>query len=271
MEENDPKLGLLDLLVIVLSFYVLIALVVDTFFELPKDTSQLLQIIDNVICLFFLLEFCVRFFRAPNKLVFMRWGWIDLLASIPAVDQLRAGRLIRLFRLLRILRLFRSTKHLVSYVYRNRAYGTFTTVIIIAVLLVLTSSIAILQVEKDPLSNIKGPEDALWWSYVTMTTVGYGDRYPVTTEGRIIAAILMTAGVGLFGTFTGLLASWFVAEKKSPENPGIEQDFHQSKAQSHAEHVQTNQAPKGPARAHKKEPQSKTEFGAWRGGHSTDH
>ena len=219
MNEQQPKVGLLDLLVVVLSIYVLIALVVDTFFELPADTSELLQIIDNAICGFFLLEFCVRFARAENKWHFMRWGWIDLLASIPAVDALRAGRLIRLFRLLRILRLFRSVKHLVNHVYRNRAYGTFTTVAIVAVLLVLTSSIAILQVENDPASNIKGAEDALWWSYVTMTTVGYGDRYPVTAEGRIIAAILMTAGVGLFGTFTGLLASWFVAEKRSPENP----------------------------------------------------
>lgn len=208
--QAEPKIGLLDLLVVVLSAYVLIALVADTFFHLSTETSQLLLLIDNVICVFFLLDFCVRFARAENKLQFMKWGWIDLLASIPAISQLRVGRAVRLFRLLRILRLFRSARHLVKHVYRNRAYGTFTTVVLVAVLLVLTSSIAILQVEKDPNSNIKGAEDALWWSYVTMTTVGYGDKYPITTEGRIIAAILMTAGVGLFGTFTGLLASWFV-------------------------------------------------------------
>lgn len=80
--------------------------------------------------------------------------------------------------------------------------------------MVLFSSIAILQVEDSPNSNIKSAEDAIWWSYVTITTVGYGDKYPVTTEGRLIAAVLMTAGVGLFGTFTGFLASWFVQEKK---------------------------------------------------------
>ena len=64
--------------------------------------------------------------------------------------------------------------------------------------MLLFSSIAILQVETDPNSNIKTAEDAIWWSYVTITTVGYGDKYPVTTEGRIIAVILMTVGVGLF-------------------------------------------------------------------------
>jgi voltage-gated potassium channel len=81
-------------------------------------------------------------------------------------------------------------------------------------LLIIFSSIAILQVEKDPASNIKSAEDAIWWAYVTITTVGYGDKYPVTTEGRVIAAVLMTAGVGLFGTFTAYVASWFVAEKQ---------------------------------------------------------
>ena len=85
----------------------------------------------------------------------------------------------------------------------------------IAVLLVIFSAIAILQVEDDPNSNIKTAEDAIWWAYVTITTVGYGDKFPVTTEGRIIAAILMTAGVGMFGTFTAFVASWFVKDNKS--------------------------------------------------------
>ena len=77
-----------------------------------------------------------------------------------------------------------------------------------------TPAIGILQVEKDPNSNIKTAEDALWWAYVTITTVGYGDKYPVTTEGRLIAVVLMTGGVGLFGTFTAYIASWFVVDNK---------------------------------------------------------
>ena len=80
--------------------------------------------------------------------------------------------------------------------------------------MVIFSAIAILQVETDPNSNIKTAEDAIWWAYVTITTVGYGDKFPVTTEGRIIAAALMTVGVGLFGTFTGFIASFFLGDKK---------------------------------------------------------
>jgi voltage-gated potassium channel len=91
---------------------------------------------------------------------------------------------------------------------------------VIAILMIIFSSIAILQVETDPNSNIKNAEDAIWWSFVTITTVGYGDKFPVTTEGRIIAAFLMTVGVGLFGTFTGFVASWFMGtnNKENGEN-----------------------------------------------------
>jgi voltage-gated potassium channel len=99
-------------------------------------------------------------------------------------------------------------------VFKNKAQGAFTSVAILAVLLIIFCSIGILQVEKDPNSNIKTAEDAIWWAYVTITTVGYGDKFPVTTEGRLIAALLMTAGVGLFGTFTAYVASWFVEPMK---------------------------------------------------------
>ncbi len=151
----------------------------------------------------------------------MRWGWVDLLSSIPMVDFLRAGRLLRLIRLLRIIRAFRSTKSFIDHIFRNKAKGSLTSVSLIAVLLIIFSSIAILQVEKDPNSNIKTAEDAIWWAYVTITTVGYGDKFPVTTEGRIIAAVLMTAGVGLFGTFTAYVASWFVVEKQAIDDSKV--------------------------------------------------
>lgn len=212
--NNERHLTFFNIIVLVLSIYVLGALMADTFTRLPEETSRLLHYIDTVICFFFLADFFIRLYQAENKWRFMRWGWIDLLSSIPAVDFLRVGRTFHLLRMLRILRAFRSIRHIVNYVFRNRMKGTFTTVAVVAILMVIFSAIAILQVETDPDSNIKTAEDAIWWAYVTITTVGYGDRFPVTTEGRIIAAMLMTVGVGLFGTFTGFVASWFVDDKK---------------------------------------------------------
>jgi voltage-gated potassium channel len=214
-KEAKPKFGLLNLIVIVLSIYVLGALTIDTMYVLPAETSALLNYIDNTICVFFFAEFCVRFYQAENKWVFMRWGWIDLISSIPMVDFLRAGRVLRLIRLLRLIRAFRSIHQLLHHIFLNKAQGAFTSVSIIAILLIIFSAIGILQVEKDPNSNIKTAEDALWWAYVTITTVGYGDKYPVTTEGRLIAVVLMTGGVGLFGTFTAYVASWFVVDNQT--------------------------------------------------------
>lgn len=211
--QVQRKLAQFDIIILVLSIYVLISLVIDTFIPLDPEISDILNIVDNVICFIFLYDFIRDFRHAENKWKFMRWGWIDLLASIPYLDFFRAGRLLRLFRLIRLLRAFRSSKLLVEYIFHKKTKGTFTTALIIAILMLVFSSIAILIVENDPESNIKTAEDALWWAFVTLTTTGYGDRFPVTTEGRIIAALLMIVGVGLFGTFTGYIASWFVQDQ----------------------------------------------------------
>lgn len=212
MSQPDKKenLNFLNLLVLVLSCYVLIALLADTFLKLPPQISILLHYIDNGICVVFLIDFSVRYRQAENKRHFMRWGWIDLLASIPTLDVMRAGRLLQLIRIIRLIRAFQSTRHIVQHIFRNKIRGTLTSLLLLATIMVVFSSIAILQFETLPNSNIKTAGDAIWWSYVTITTVGYGDKYPVKPEGRIIAAMLMTVGVGLFGTFTAYISSWFV-------------------------------------------------------------
>jgi len=154
----------------------------------------------------------------------MRWGWIDLVSSIPAFPFLRLGRAFRLVRLFRILRAFRSVRHFISYLFHNKAYGAFTTVSVSAISMVIFSAIAILQVEKASNSNIKTGEDAIWWAWSTITSVGYGDVYPVTTEGRIIASFLMLAGVAFLGVFTGFVASWFLKHKRVKEEISAEID-----------------------------------------------
>lgn len=227
MKELDlkgEKLNFFNLLIIILSFYVLCFLFVDTFFRLPKEVSRVLYYIDNFICVIFLIDFFIRFFQAKDKLKFMKWGWIDLLASIPTLEIMQAGRLLRLIRLLRIIRAFRSTRHVIAHIFQNKIQGTLTSVSLIAVLVLLFSSVAILEFETAPNSNIKTAGDAVWWAYVTITTVGYGDKYPVTTEGRILAAMLMTVGVGLFGTFTAYVSSWFVKDNARIESEKKEKE-----------------------------------------------
>lgn len=212
MEITDKtKLSFLDLLIVFLSVYVLIALVIDSFMTLRPEMHDLLQLIDDAICIIFLYDFFLRLHRSENKLAFLKWGWIDLISSIPALPFVRYGRAIRLVRLFRILRAFRSLKVLSQYMFRSRVKGTFAAVATVTVMMVIFSSISVLTVETSPESNIRTAEDAVWWSLVTVMTVGYGDKFPVTSEGRIIGVLLMFVGVGTFGTFTAYVASWFTA------------------------------------------------------------
>ena len=215
MNEDLAKkeLNLFNIIILVLSLYVLISLIVTTFFVLSDEVTLLLNYVDNVICIIFLVDFAIRFKKANNKLDFMKWGGIDLISSIPYIDFLRAGRVLRLIRLIRVFRAFKATKLIFEHINRNKKQSALTSVALISFLMVIFSSIAILQFEKDVNSNIKTAEDAIWWSYVTITTVGYGDKFPITTEGRIIGAVLMTMGVGIFGTFTALVSSWFIEKK----------------------------------------------------------
>jgi len=212
-DNAKKEISFFNILILVLSLYVLLSLLISTVFQLSGELTILLNYIDNVICIIFLIDFSIRFKNSENKLEFMKWGWIDLVASIPSVDFLRAGRLLRLIRLLRVFRALKSTKLIYEHINRNKRQSALTSVALISFLMIVFSSIAILQFEKDINSNIKTAEDAIWWSYVTITTVGYGDKFPITTEGRIIGAILMTTGVGIFGTFTALVSSWFIDKK----------------------------------------------------------
>ena len=212
-KEQKEALHPINIIVFFLSVYVIVALVLDTVFRFQGEIHQLLLDIDYVICGIFFIDFLHRLFTAKNKWEYMKWGWIDLLSSIP-VSFLPAGRLLRVVQLLRVVRAIRSIKFLSHYFLKNKIKSAFTSAALLAFVMIVFCAIAMLKFEKDvPNSQIKTAEDALWWAYVTITTVGYGDKVPVTTEGRIIATILMTVGVGLFGTFTAYVASWFVARK----------------------------------------------------------
>jgi voltage-gated potassium channel len=179
----------------------------------PPETRSVLDYADFLVCMVFLADFLVSLYRAESKWrYFVTWGWIDLLSSIPAVDVARWGRAARILRVLRVLRGLRATHMMAMVFLKNRGKNTVMAACLAVILLITFCSIAILNFEAGTQGNIQSAEDAVWWAITTITTVGYGDRYPTTTEGRMIAVLLMSAGVGLFGTFSGFLASWFSGE-----------------------------------------------------------
>ena len=215
MHDHPPAPGkpraAYQLFMLALCVYALIALAAERFIPLSTDFQGLIQDVDFGVCLIFFVDFVVSLVTARSRWrYFVTWGWIDLLSSIPTVEALRIGRAARVMRIFRVLRGVRATKLIATFVLERRAEGAFLAAALVTLLLLLFASASVLHFENLPESNIKGPEDALWWAFVTITTVGYGDRFPVSSEGRLVGALLMTAGVGLFGTFSGFVASWFL-------------------------------------------------------------
>ena len=188
-------------------------------------TYQLLSVYDNVICVIFLIDFFLNLRGAAKKSDYFigQRGWLDLLGSIPSFGVFKLGgllRLARLSRLARITRLLRGEqkKALVKDVLDHRSqYAVFIT-IFLTILVLTVASVLVLQFEsKSADANITTGGDALWYAIVTITTVGYGDFYPVTMAGRITAMFIMFMGVGIIGALASILASLLVGGSPSEE------------------------------------------------------
>ncbi len=195
-----------------LCVFALAALGLERFADLSPSALSILQVADLAVCVLFLADFLHSLLMAPDRWRYLRtWGWIDLLSSIPSVSVLRVGRAARILRVLRVLRGVKATRLLAAFLMERRAESAFMAASLSTLLLLVFASVAVLHFEAVPEANIKGPEDAMWWAFATLTTTGYGDRFPVTTEGRAVAVLLMLVGVCILGVLSGLFASWFMA------------------------------------------------------------
>jgi voltage-gated potassium channel len=209
---HGPAINAYQVFILTLCIWGLAILAAGTFLELSDSTRTILDYADNTVCVLFLIDFVHSLFTAPRKLHYLLTsGWIDLLSSIPTIDALRWGRAARVMRILRVARGVKSARLIAHYVVRRRAESAFLAATLLSLLLIMCASIAILHFEVPAGGNIRTAQDAMWWAISTMTTAGYGDGYPVTPEGRVVAVFLMCAGVAVFGTFSGLVASWFLS------------------------------------------------------------
>jgi voltage-gated potassium channel len=189
--------------------------------------ATVIYALDALLSLIFLADFASRMKRAPSRsgYFFRGFGWADLLASLP-FPQLKV---LRLFRLLRVIRLLRAVggPRILRNVLRDRAGSALLTLLFVGILVLEFGSLAILKAEKgQPGANIETAGDAIWYTIVTISTVGYGDQYPVTLLGRQIGTLIIIVGVGIFGTLTGFLANFFLAPRgeRSAGPPGTAED-----------------------------------------------
>jgi len=210
-DEPDLKPGY-DLFIIVVT---VLSVVNWVFLILPmnlgNDTRGLLIFMEPIFTAILLIDFGTRLRQAKGY----RWhymtrggGWLDLLGSLPY------GRVLRLFRLIRILQAFRhyGLRRTISWFVTNRAQGTLFLVFGFLLLILEGGGLLVLYFEAGAKgANIETGGQALWWGVVTVTTVGYGDYYPVTPGGEVVATIMIFAGVALISIFTAWVASTFLA------------------------------------------------------------
>lgn len=159
-----------------------------------------LDVLSVVAWLCFAVDYAVRLWLAPDRLHWFVHHLLDL--AVVALPLLRPLRLVRLIVLVGAL------QQAVGNAIRGRVVVYTVSG---AVLLVYVASLAVLEAEReDPAARITTFGNALWWAITTITTVGYGDEYPVTTTGRVVAALLMIGGISLVGSITATIASWIV-------------------------------------------------------------
>ncbi len=213
-----------NIFILVLTIFSL-ALMVVLILPLDSETRVLVTFYDNAICVIFLLDFAVNLARSrPKRAYFIsKRGWLDLLGSIPSLGILPFTALFRLARLSRLARITRllggqNRKALVKDVLGNRSqYAMFITILLAGMVLSVASILVLQQESRSPDANIRTGGDAAWWGIVTITTVGYGDFFPVTTLGRLTAVFVMVAGIGIIGALASILASLLVSPPAPPE------------------------------------------------------
>ncbi|WP_033542864.1 potassium channel family protein [Planococcus sp. CAU13] len=167
--------------------------------------------IDWAIWVVFVLDYLIRVSRSENKWTYIKQHPFELIGIIPLDSIFRAARIVRVFRVIRLIGI--GTRYSAP-VYKLLKTNGLDKVLIVALILLFLVPIPIVFLEP----SIDTFADALWWAIVTTTTVGYGDISPETPVGRILAIILMLIGIGIIGTLTSAITSFF--NEKEPENHG---------------------------------------------------
>jgi hypothetical protein len=180
-----------------------------------ESLATVIYAVNGLMTAVFLGDFLLRLRRAPSRSAyfFRGFGWADLLAGLP-FPQLK---IFRVFRLVRVIGLLRRSGEgaIIRSLLRDRAGSALLSLLFVGILVLEFGSLAMIKAEKGaPGANIETAGDAIWYVIVTISTVGYGDQYPVTLAGREIGAVIIVVGVGIFGTLTGFLANAFLEPRR---------------------------------------------------------
>lgn len=207
-----------DIIMVLLAAFITISSLFQNQPDITDEQQYLVKRVDFFIWLIFVFDYCLRFMLTKQKWLFVKHNVIDLISILPLDVLFQGLRIARIFRVFYMLRIFiyltrfynRLNKIITTNNFHHMLWFTFTVI--------FSGAIAIAYIDNMSVG------DALWWSFVTTTTVGYGDIAPSSLGGRIIAVFLMIVGIGFLSTLTSTISTFFLAkEKKSCRDQIIEQ------------------------------------------------
>jgi len=216
VEKNDSIGGrVFDLSIMILIVISIISFAIETIPDLSPEIKNILQTLEAVIVIIFTVEYLLRLFFAEKKLkyIFSFYGMIDIFAIIPFylstgldLRTLRIFRMLRLFRLLKIVRYSRAISRF------SRAFSIAKEEIVLfliaTIMMLFLAAVGIYYFENNAQPEVfKSIFHSLWWAVTTLTTVGYGDMYPITVGGKIFSFLILMIGLGIVAVPAGLMAS----------------------------------------------------------------
>lgn len=210
MRVRYKGVNLWESFILLLSIYVIIELGYEVIYPLSDAAIWWVNAIDLVICAIFIGDFFYFLYHSDNRKAYFKRYWVDLLASIPFMTFFRAFRLVRAVRIIRMLRGIKALIPIIRRIGMSRTQNILISYVIILTIVMMYCSLAFYSFEKGVNPNVNEFFDAIWWAFISITSVGYGDIYPLTFEGRMIGIVLTLLGMGLFSLITAGLASSFL-------------------------------------------------------------
>lgn len=205
-----------QLCLLVLGLFVLGTLAFESILIEDRQTAQVLQRIDLLVCLIFLVDFIVRLSRAPDRWRYFRsWGWIDLASSIPSIDLLRLGRLARLGRTIQVLRALKSMRVLGESVSASKFETLTASIFLIVFLSFALSAGLILSIEEGYQSPVSNASEAMWWAALSILNAKTGVVVPISAVGVLLTVYLNKIGLLIFAYANATIIAWLVQARKT--------------------------------------------------------
>lgn len=253
-EDDQNKLSgtIFDSIIIAFITINIAFIILDTF-ELPAWYQAISKTIEFVAVIVFSIEYILRIWTAPLaypdkkpaaarlKYMVSPLALIDLLSILPSYfplflpssfAALRAMRIVRLLRVFKITR-YNSALSVISRVFKQKAQQLFSSTLIVFILMLIASMLMYDIEHTAQPDKFDNAFSAFWWAISTVTTVGYGDLYPITTAGKIIGGIIAFLGIGLVAIPTGIISAGFVEESRKVEREHVKEKSAESPQKTH--------------------------------------